>query len=265
MKPSVLNNNCIRNDFRVLDHRVSTVYVEWLTGGGTICGYTHLSFLLTTGPLCSRPSLPNYDLTDLKNLSYPMGTVVTLRCVKGYQLAGGEVVKCEEDGTWFPRLSSCIPEQSTAAPTQPQIAANNSLHSKSLSGCPKHCSQWTPPPPPPSLSLHLHTIPFCKNQPVSPQLCHATIKLAATAFSEPTVNIRIVCCHGVHDAHLSGAGKCTTCNDTTLPPPYLPPSPSSLPLSPPSLPSLPLSPLSLLPPSLPSLSPLPPCFPTPLR
>lgn len=107
-----------------------------------ICIYTRVPVLLTTGPLCSRPSLPNYDLTALKNLSYPMGTVVTLSCIKGYQLAGSDVVKCEEDGTWFPGLSNCNAVQNTAITGKPLIADPTSLHSKSWSGCAKtHCSQ----------------------------------------------------------------------------------------------------------------------------
>ena len=68
-----------------------------------------------TGPLCSRPSLPNYDLEDPK-LFYDVGTVVTLRCAKGYKLAGSAVVMCQENGTWFPRLSNCEPVEPTTDP-----------------------------------------------------------------------------------------------------------------------------------------------------
>ena len=70
------------------------------------CACVCVQISSVAGPLCSPPSLPNYDLADPK-LSYTAGTVVTLRCAKGYQLAGSDIVKCQENGTWFPRLPSC--------------------------------------------------------------------------------------------------------------------------------------------------------------
>ena len=70
-----------------------------------------------TGPLCSRPSLPNYDLEDPK-LFYDVGTVVTLHCAKGYKLAGYDMAKCQENGTWFPRLPNCTLVEVTPDPVK---------------------------------------------------------------------------------------------------------------------------------------------------
>lgn len=97
------------------------------------------------GPLCRPPSLPNYDLADPK-LFYTAGTVVTLRCAKGYQLAGSGIVKCEESGTWFPHLPNCEPQlvPGTPDPTDrgqgntsllPGAGPGNRLQRKCYSGC----------------------------------------------------------------------------------------------------------------------------------
>ena len=45
-----------------------------------------------------------------------MGTVVTLRCARGYKLAGSAMVVCQENGTWFPRLSNCEHVEPTTDP-----------------------------------------------------------------------------------------------------------------------------------------------------
>ena len=43
--------------------------------------------------------------------------MVTLHCAKGYKLAGSAVVMCQENGTWFPRLSNCEPVEPTTDPS----------------------------------------------------------------------------------------------------------------------------------------------------
>ena len=75
---------------------------------------THI-FTRCLGALCSRPSLPNYDLEDPKPF-YDVGTVVTLRCAGGNRLTGCDMVKCQENGTWFPPLPNCEPVEGNPAP-----------------------------------------------------------------------------------------------------------------------------------------------------
>ena len=107
--------------------------------------YAYVSTSSVAVPLCKPPTLPNYDLADPK-FSYTAGTVVTLRCAKGYQLAGSDMVKCEENGTWFPHLPHCVPEpvSGTPAPTDrgqgntpliPGAGPGNRLQRKCYSGC----------------------------------------------------------------------------------------------------------------------------------
>ena len=68
-----------------------------------------------TAPLCSLPSLPKYELTDPRPF-YTVGTVVALSCAKGYKLTGCDRVKCQENGTWFPRLPDCEVVNATTDP-----------------------------------------------------------------------------------------------------------------------------------------------------
>ena len=44
--------------------------------------------------------------------------MVTLRCAKGYELAGYDMAKCQENGTWFPRLPNCTLMEVTPDPVK---------------------------------------------------------------------------------------------------------------------------------------------------
>ena len=98
-----------------------------------------------TGPLCSCPSLPNYDLEDPK-LCYDVGTVVTLHCAKGNRLTGCNMLKCQENGTWFPRLPNCTLVEVTPDPVKdnttllPSAEAAGWLHGTYVSATLLHWS-----------------------------------------------------------------------------------------------------------------------------
>ena len=71
----------------------------------------------SAAPRCKTPSHPHYDRTDLKNHPYRIGEVLTIKCLPDYHLVGNDVVKCGQDGNWFPPLPGCKVKPTTVSET----------------------------------------------------------------------------------------------------------------------------------------------------
>ena len=129
------------NQFRVqrpITYRAIILYCVY------VCMYVCMYVVCAssaTAPLCSPPSLPKYELADSRPF-YTAGTVVALSCAKGYQLAGSDIVKCQVNGTWFPRLPDCEVVRATTDPLKgnnatllPRAGPVGRLQGKYYSGC----------------------------------------------------------------------------------------------------------------------------------
>ena len=106
-----------------------------------MCLHNIINICLLLQVQCRLPSNSSFDLADPK-FSYTTGTVVTLRCAKGYQLVGSDTVKCKEIGTSFPHLSNCEPMGVRSDPPEqgntsllPDTGPGNRLQGKCYSGC----------------------------------------------------------------------------------------------------------------------------------
>ncbi|XP_066559751.1 complement receptor type 2 isoform X2 [Amia ocellicauda] len=68
---------------------------------------------------CPAPSVTNGSITHGYNIKYEYRHTVLFACNAGYQLHGADLITCEEDGHWLPKIPECLPlkEITCAAPS----------------------------------------------------------------------------------------------------------------------------------------------------
>ncbi|XP_006039104.1 complement receptor type 1, partial [Alligator sinensis] len=78
--------------------------------------------------VCPNPEIQNGRKLDGRGSAYTFGHRVSFVCNAGYVLNGSHEIQCQQDGSWDPRIPSCI----RALPCPPPPPVTNARHSAQL-------------------------------------------------------------------------------------------------------------------------------------
>ncbi|KYO24768.1 hypothetical protein Y1Q_0016592 [Alligator mississippiensis] len=78
--------------------------------------------------ICPNPEIKNGRKLDGRGSAYTFGHRVSFECNAGYVLNGSHEIQCQQDGSWDPRIPSCI--QALLCPPPPPVT--NARHSAQL-------------------------------------------------------------------------------------------------------------------------------------